>query len=152
MNDVIVPGSNVQMHYSLRLEDGTLVESSYGAEPVEFEMGDGTLINGLERALYGLATGAQQSIRISPKEGYGERDEQRIHLLPRANFDVDMPVDAGTIISFEMPSGEEVPGMIIAADNETVQVDFNHPLAGHEVIFEVDVLAVNTPVANDDES
>ena len=152
MSDVIVPGSSVRMHYALRLEDGTLVESSYGAEPVEFEMGDGTLINGLERALYGLAASAQQSIRISPKEGYGERDTDRIHMLPRAHFDPGMPVDPGTIISFEMPSGDEVPGMIVAANSETVQVDFNHPLAGHEVIFEVDVLAVHTPVANDDES
>ena len=152
MSDVIVPGSSVRMHYALRLEDGTLVESSYGAEPVEFEMGDGTLITGLERALYGLAAGAQQSIRISPKEGYGERAADRVHSLPRAHFDVGMPMDAGTIISFELPSGEEVPGMIIAADNETAQVDFNHPLAGHEVIFEVDVLAVHTPVANDDEA
>ncbi len=152
MSSVIVPGSTVRMHYALRLEDGTLVESSYGAEPIEFEMGDGTLISGLERALYGLTTGAQQSIRISPKEGYGERDADRIHSLPRAHFDAEMPVDSGTIISFEMPSGEEVPGMIVAADSEAVQVDFNHPLAGHEVIFEVVVLAVHTPVANDDES
>ena len=151
MSNVIVPGSTVRMHYTLRLEDGTLVESSFGAEPVEFEMGDGTLITGLERALYGLATGAQQIIRISPKEGYGERDAERIHMLPRAHFDAEMPVDSGTIISFEMPSGDEVPGMIVAADNETVKVDFNHPLAGHEVIFEVDVLAVHTLVANDDE-
>jgi len=152
MSDVIVPGSSVRMHYALRLEDGTLVESSYGAEPVEFEMGDGTLITGFERALYGLAAGAQQSIRISPQEGYGERAADRLHSLPRAHFDAEMPMDAGTIISFELPSGEEVPGMIISADNETAQVDFNHPLAGHEVIFEVDVLAVHTPVANDDES
>ena len=152
MSDVIVPGSSIRMHYALRLEDGTLVESSYGAEPIEFEVGDGTLITGLERALYGLATGAHQSIRISPKEGYGERETQRAHSLPRAQFNADMPMDAGSIISFELPSGEEVPGMIVAADSETVQVDFNHPLAGHEVIFEVDVLAVYTPVANDDES
>ena len=73
MSDAIVPGSSIRMHYALRLEDGTLVESSYGAEPVEFEMGDGTLISGLERALYGLTIGAHQSIRISTKEGYGER-------------------------------------------------------------------------------
>lgn len=151
MSNVIVPGSSVRMHYALRLEDGTLVESSHDMEPIEFEMGDGTLINGLERALYGLAAGAQQSIRISPKEGYGERDADRLHRLPRVHFDTDMPVDAGTIISFELPSGEEVPGMIVAADGETVQVDFNHPLAGHEIIFEVNVLAVHTPVANDDE-
>lgn len=152
MNDVIVPGSNIRMHYALRLEDGTLVESSYGAEPVEFEMGDGTLISGLERALYGLAAGAQQSIRISPQEGYGERATDRVHSLPRAHFEAEMPMEPGTIISFELPSGEEVPGMIIAADSATAQVDFNHPLAGHEIIFEVHILAVHTPVANDDTS
>lgn len=151
MFDQIIPGSTVRMHYALRLENGTAVESSYGAEPLEFVMGDGTLITGLERALYGLRPGAQQTLRISPKEGYGERDDERVHQLPRAHFDAEMPVEPGTIISFELPSGEEVPGMIVGADSESVQVDFNHPLAGHEIIFEVDVLTVQTPLANDEE-
>lgn len=151
MFDSIVPGSTVRMHYALRLEDGTAVESSYEGEPVEFVMGDGMLITGLERALYGLQPGAQQTLRISPKEGYGERDSDRVHPLPRAQFDAALPIEPGTIISFALPSGEEVPGMIISADNEMVQVDFNHPLAGHEVIFEVDIIAVQTPVANEEE-
>jgi FKBP-type peptidyl-prolyl cis-trans isomerase SlpA len=152
IHDVIVPGSKVRMHFSLQLDDGTLVESSMGGEPIEFEMGDGTLIAGLERALYGLKSGDQQTIRIGPEEGYGVRDPAHVHELRRADFPADFPVEPGLVVGFDLPSGEQVPGTIVAVHADTVRVDFNHPLAGREVIFAVEVLEVQTVVANEDET
>ncbi len=138
----IMPGSRVTMHYSITLHDGTVADSSYGDEPMEFVMGDGTLLEGLERALYGLAPGQQQVLQIPPQEGFGFRDPENVHTMARAEFKDDMPLAPGVIIEFATPSEVLVPGMIREVAVDTVQVDFNHPLAGHEITFKVDILAV----------
>jgi FKBP-type peptidyl-prolyl cis-trans isomerase SlpA len=152
MNSVIVPGSTVRMHFSLQLEDGTVVETSRPGDPVEFEMGDGTLIGGLERALYGLKTGDKQTLRISPQEGYGMRDPAHVHVLKRDSFDAELALEPGLVMGFELPTGEYVHGTVVSFDADEVRVDFNHPLAGREVKFEVEILDVETQVvANEDD-
>ncbi len=151
MSGVIVPGSRVRMHFTLRLDDGTEVESSRNGEPVEFEIGDGALIQGLERALFGLKAGDKQTLRISPAEGYGERDPAHVHTLKREVFDADINLEPGLVMGFELPDGEYLHGTVQSFDVSEVQVDFNHPLAGRDIIFEVDILSVETQhVANDD--
>lgn len=146
---MIVPGSQVRMHFTLRLDDGTEVETSTHGAPIDFEMGDGTLITGLERALYGLKTGDRQTLRISPEEGYGARDPENIYNIKRDMFENELPVEPGVVMGFELPSGEEVHGTIVSIDANDIRVDFNHPLAGREVIFEVEILDVeNQTVAN----
>lgn len=149
---VIVPGSHVKMHYVLRLDDGTVAEDSHTHGPVEFDMGDGSLIPGLERALFGLKTGDRQTLRISPREGYGARNPEHVHTMPRSAFPTDFPVEPGLVIGFDLPDGEHAPGTILSVEGDQVRVDFNHPLAGREIVFDVEVLDVETPVvANDDE-
>jgi FKBP-type peptidyl-prolyl cis-trans isomerase SlpA len=141
------------MHFSLRLEDGTEVETSRPGDPVEFEMGDGTLIGGLERALYGLKCGDRQTLRVSPAEGYGARDPAHVHTLKRDAFVSDLNLEPGLVMGFELPTGEYVHGTVVSFDANEVHVDFNHPLAGREVIFEVEILAVETQVvANEDDA
>ena len=136
----IGPGSEVLMHFTLSLPDGTVADSTREGEPLRFVMGDGTLIEGLELVLYGLKQGDRQCLSIEPRDAFGFPDEENIHTMPRSEFPADMQLEAGLIISFTTPSGEEVPGAIRKIKDDEVVIDFNHPLAGNEIIFDVEIL------------
>lgn len=145
----IGPGSQVTMNFTLSFSDGTIADSNAPGEPLSFAMGDGSLINGLEMAITGLKVGDRHRVEIDPLNGFGYSDPDNIHHLPRDEFSSDLPVDPGTVISFSTPSGEEIPGTIIEVNDNEVTVDFNHPLAGHDVIFEVEILDVQPPQGTD---
>lgn len=143
--DSIQPGSEVCMHYTLRLEDGMEVDTSRGGEPMCFTMGDGSLIQGLELVLYGLRAGERQDILISPQDAFGFPEDENIHTMARSDFDAGLELREGLIIEFTTPSGEITPGAIRAIEGDVVTVDFNHPLAGHSIRFEVEILSVRPP-------
>jgi FKBP-type peptidyl-prolyl cis-trans isomerase SlpA len=138
----IGPGSEVLMHFTLSLADGTVADSTCEGQPLRFVMGDGTLIEGLELVLYGLKVGDRQCLSIGPRDAFGFPAGENIHTMPRSEFPAEMQLEPGMIISFSTPSGEEVPGAIQEIKGDEVVVDFNHPLAGHEVIFDVEILEV----------
>lgn len=142
MNIPIGMDSSVIMHLSLTLEDGTVAESTFGEEPLSFTMGDGTLVRGLELGLYGLRPGDTQRLELYPEQAFGLRNPDKIHSMPRADFDDEMVLEPGVIIGFETPDGEEIPGSVLSVSDESVEVDFNHPLAGHTVIFDVEIIDV----------
>jgi FKBP-type peptidyl-prolyl cis-trans isomerase SlpA len=143
----ITIGSSVTMHFSLTLAGGMQVESSFGDEPVSFVLGDGSLDKGLELALIGLRAGERQKLTLMPGQAFGERDESAIQAVPTSRFPADMKLEVGQIIGFTGENGEEIAGAIVAIDDEEVTVDFNHPLAGREIDFEVQILAVENPSA-----
>jgi len=140
-------GSSVTMHFSLALADGMLVESSFDDQPLSFVLGDGSLDKGLELALIGLRAGARQRLTLMPGQAFGERDESAIQLVPKSRFPEDMNLEAGQIIGFAGENGEEVAGAIVAIEDQEVSVDFNHPLAGREISFDVQILNVENPSA-----
>ena len=142
--------STVTLHLSLTLEDGTVAESTFGDEPLEFTMGDGTLVHGLELALYGLMPGDVQRLELYPQQTFGERDPANIHAVPRADFDPGITLKPGVIVGFETDAGDELAGAILVLDEESVEVDFNHPLAGHTIVFDVEIIDV-VPADADDE-
>lgn len=142
MNYPISPESTVTLHLSLGLEDGTVAESTFEDEPLTFTMGDGTLVEGLELGLYGLQAGTNQRLVLEPEQAFGLHDPAKLQQLPRAEFPTELALEPGIIIGFDTPSGEELPGTIISLTDETVEVDFNHPLAGRVVVFEVEIIAV----------
>ena len=141
--DRITSDSKVVMHYRITLEDGTEADSSFGEEPLHFTIGDGSLSEALEQVLIGLECGTRETIDLSPEQAFGYPDTANIHEMPRSEFSDDMTLEPGVIIGFTTPSGEELPGMVLEADDETVKVDFNHPLAGHNLKFEVEILEVD---------
>jgi len=145
----ISPGSRVRMHYTITLADGTVADSTREGEPLEFTMGDGTLIEGLELALYGLKTGEQQTVTLEPRQTFGYPDPDNVHKLPRSEFPAGMTPEEGQIVAFSTPSGEAIPGAIMEVNDEEVTVDFNHPLAGHEIRFDVEILAIEPPPAEE---
>lgn len=141
----IGPGSEVTMHFTLALEDGTVADATVDGEPMTFNMGDGTMIQGLEMVLYGLKSGDKQSLSIDPRDTFGYPEEDNIHNMSLKDFPGDMKLEEGMIVSFNTPSGDEVPGAIMEISKDEVKVDFNHPLAGHEVVFTVEILDVKHP-------
>ena len=134
--------STVTLHLSLMLEDGTVAESTFDAEPLTFTMGDGTLVHGLELGLYGLRPGDRQRLTLYPEQAFGLRDPGKVHRLPRADFGADIELEPGLIVGFETPEGEELPGAVLSLDADSVEVDFNHPLAGRNIIFDVEIIDV----------
>lgn len=143
-NTPIKTGSRVMLHFSLRLKDGTIADSSRGGDPVEWVIGSGEIIDGLENCLLGLKVGDQRRFELKSEDAYGPAMEDVIYNLPRTMFPSDMELEPGQVIGFEIPSGEEIPGTIIEVNESEVQVDFSHPLAGHDLIFDVEVLSVNS--------
>jgi len=135
-------GSTVTLHLALTLEDGSVAESTFDEGPLTFTMGDGTLVHGLELALYGLRPGDTQRLALYPEQAFGAHDPQRIHRLPRAVFPADIELTPGNIIAFDTPEGEEIAGTLLSLDDRTVEVDLNHPLAGRRVIFDVEIIDV----------
>jgi FKBP-type peptidyl-prolyl cis-trans isomerase SlpA len=131
------------MHFSLTLEDGTVAEDSFNAEPLQFTMGDGSLNEGLELGLYGMQAGDEEILHMSPEQTFGFHDPDNIHEMARSDFDADMPLEEGMIIAFNTPAGDELPGMIKQVLTDTVTVDFNHPLAGHDLIYRVKILDIS---------
>ena len=138
----IGPGTRVRMHFALSLTDGTLAYSSFDEEPLELDWGDGTLRPGLELAVLGLNGGDEQTLTLLPEQAYGLHDEALVHDMPRGDFPDLVAPKVGQIIAFHSPSGEDIAGTILAVDDDTVRVDFNHPLAGREVVFRVKILSV----------
>ena len=143
MSETIQAGSSVLINYTLAIEDGTVVESTEGTDPLRFLLGDGTLIEGLEAVLIGMKVGERQCMQLAAVEAFGFADETNVHMLTRDKFPEDMPLEKDLVVGFTTPSGEEVPGRIMEMpDDDLVIVDFNHPLAGHAVTFDVEVMAI----------
>ncbi len=143
MTDTINMRSLVLMHYSIALTNGSEIESSFDDEPVEITMGDSDVTDGMELAIFGLKEGDSQTLALTPEQGFGIRDEDNIHEMPLSDFPKDLLPEVGLSYSFESPDGSEIPGTVISLKNNSAEIDFNHPLAGHEIIFTVKILGVN---------
>jgi FKBP-type peptidyl-prolyl cis-trans isomerase SlpA len=140
MNLVNVPvseGTRVYLNFSVSLEDGSEVDTNFGGDPVDFVIGDGSLLPGFERLIFGMAGGERQMFTVSPENAFGQPNDNNLQYLPRDQFDDDMELEIGLVFSFADASGSELPGMIISFDGEEVTVDFNHPLAGRTILFDV---------------
>jgi len=143
MNDEINMHSLVLMHYSIALTNGEIIESSFDDEPVEITMGHDDITDGMELALFGLKEGDTQTLTLTPEQGFGFRDENNIHEMPLSDFPEDLPPEVGLSYSFESPDGGEIPGTVVSLKDDTVEIDFNHPLADHEIVFSVEIIGIN---------
>ena len=136
------------MHYSLGLTNGTIIESSFEDEPVEVEMGSGILTEGMELALYGLEVGDKQTLTLTPEQGFGLRDDDNVHMMPLSDFPQDLNPEPGLVFVFETPDGEEIPGTVLSIKDSEAEVDFNHPLAGQELVFTVEIIDIDNTHSN----
>lgn len=131
----------VTMEYTVKV-DGEVVDSSDDHEPIEFLQGHGQVISGLEKQLYGMAVGESKSFVVAARDGYGERDPDAIADIPRGEFPKDIPLEPGVELQMEDEDGDVMNAVIVSAGDQTVQLDFNHPLAGKELHFSIQVIGL----------
>ena len=135
----VAAGTRVTLNFSLSLEDGSEVDSNFGRDAVSFAMGDGSLLPGFEACLVGMAPGERKLFSLAPADAFGEAQDDNIQSLPRSSFDEDAELSLGLVFNFADAAGGEVPGVVAAFDDETVTVDFNHPLAGRTILFDAQI-------------
>ena len=136
------PQTRITLHFAVRLMDGTEMDSTFGGEPASFSWGDESLLPGFERALLGLRAGDRRSVYLDAESGFGDHNEQNVLQYRRDTFADQSKLEVGLVMGFTDASGSEVPGMVAALDEEWVTVDFNHPLAGRDLTFEVEIIKV----------
>lgn len=130
-------GTRVFLNFSVSLEDGSEVDTNFGGDPVDFVVGDGSLLPGFERLLFGMSAGERQLFTVAPENAFGQPNDNNVQYLPRGQFDDEIELEIGLVYSFADASGGELPGMVIAYDDDEVTVDFNHPLSGRTILFDV---------------
>ncbi len=141
----IKKGSRVTLYYTLSLADGKVADTTKKNEPLTIVLGESDLIPAFEHRLLGLRAGDKRRFEVPCMEAYGPSEVDNVHALPREEFPPEMKLESGLVIGFETPSGEEVPGTILEVSEKEVAVDFSHPLAGHDLVFEVEILDVKPP-------
>ena len=138
MNKVTVgEGTRVHLNFSISLEDGSEVDTNFGDESVSFVVGDGSLLPGFERLLFGMSPGERQMFVVSPENAFGQPNDDNVQSVSRDQFDDDIDLQIGLVYAFNDAGGGELPGMIISFDDNEVSVDFNHPLSGRTILFDV---------------
>ncbi len=142
MSKQIAPNSEVLMHFTITLSDGSAADSTkVSGKPARFCMGDGSLTDNFEKCLLGLNEGQEAKFTLAPEDAFGQPNPDNIYHLDRSKFTEEAPQE-GAIMLFAQPDGSEIPGIIRTVTDASVTVDFNHPLAGQQVTFEVEVLEV----------
>ena len=140
--EIIGQGKVVTFHYTLRDNDGEELDSSAGRDPLEYLHGAGNIVPGLERQMEGQVVGYSAKLTVVPDEGYGERSDEAVHEVPRSQFPEEVELQPGMMFGVQGPEGQVTPAWVEAVADESVTLDFNHPLAGKTLHFEVTVEAL----------
>lgn len=135
-------GDTVQVHYTGRLDDGTVFDSSLEREPLEFEVGGGMVIEGFDAAITGMAVGETKSVRIPCGQAYGERRPELAISVQRSQIPPDITPEIGMTLSIRLEDGSTPHVHISAMDEETITLDANHPLAGQDLLFELALVKI----------
>ncbi len=133
----------VKVHYTGRLEDGTTFDSSEESAPLEFTIGRGQVIPGFEQAVVGMQVGESKTVRIPAEQAYGEHHPQLVANLGRDDVPADMELQIGNQLEVTQEDGEKFLVMVAGLTDDSVTLDANHPLAGKELIFDIDLLEIN---------
>ncbi|EKE80831.1 FKBP-type peptidyl-prolyl cis-trans isomerase [Idiomarina xiamenensis] len=137
-------GLEVVMHFTIRLSDGSVADSTLASgKPARFRMGDGNLTDNFERCLVGLRQGDKREFELQPEDAFGQPNPDNYYQVDASRFSDDTKAEVGAIIAFTQPDGTDLPGIVRAVENGQVTIDFNHPLAGQTLTFEVDILGVS---------
>ena len=137
----IGPGTRVTLTFTLGLESGEMVDST-GDKAANFVVGDGNLLPGFEHALFGMKAGDATELKIPAEEAFGEPNEDNVQRIKRSSFQSNMALTEGLMMSFSDAQNTELPGVIVGIDDDYVDVDFNHPLAGKTILFDVAIINV----------
>ncbi|MFN2113047.1 MAG: peptidylprolyl isomerase, partial [Anaerolineales bacterium] len=148
MTDTVQDNFVVTLDYTLIVED-EVMESTQDGEPIEFIQGIGQIIPGLEEALYGMTVGEGKTVVVEPDDAYGDYDPDSLQVARKEEFSEEIPLDVGTFLDLMDDEDEILSAQIIDADEDTVTLDFNHPLAGKTLTFEITVSGLRPATAEE---
>lgn len=139
----IAQGKQVELHFALKLADGQVVDTTFDRAPAVLKVGDGNLPEGFEELIIGLQAGDKKSFVVPPEKAFAQPNPNNIQHMKRSDFAADMELEEGMIVSFADANKAELPGVIKKIEDQAVVVDFNHPLAGKELTFDVEIINVS---------
>ncbi len=144
MENTVKNGDNVSVHYKGTLDDGSVFDSSHTREqPITFQVGSGQVIPGFEEAVVGMIPGSTKNVTIEPNQAYGPRNEEAVQVVPKTAFPPGYPFQVGQPVQGTGANGEQMAATISSEDQFTVTLDLNHPLAGKNLNFELDLVSIN---------
>ncbi|HET8797174.1 MAG TPA: peptidylprolyl isomerase [Thermoanaerobaculia bacterium] len=135
-------GDVVHVHYRGTLDDGTVFDSSEGSDPISFTVGSGEVIPGFEQAIEGMAAGDRKTQRIEAGEAYGERRDELVFTVSREQIPPDTEIAIGDVLRIGFPDGSSAAVQVAAMDEGTVTLDANHPLAGKDLTFDLELVKI----------
>jgi len=135
-------GDKVKVHYHGKLTNGNTFDSSEGREPLEFEIGGGMVIAGFDDGVTGMIIGEKKTVNIPADQAYGPKQEEMIMEFPKDRFPVDMVLEVGQQLNMNNGSGQNFPVVIVEIKEEVVILDANHPLAGEELVFDLEMVQI----------
>lgn len=135
-------GDTVRIHYTGTLADGSTFDSSAGRDPLEFTVGSGQIIPGLDKALPGMTIGEKKKVEIAADEAYGQPNPEAIQKVPREHVPDDIPLEVGGQLQVQTPTGQVMPVTVTEVTEEEVTLDANHPLAGKDLTFDFEVVEI----------
>lgn len=135
-------GSTVQVHYKGTLKDGEMFDSSEGRQPLEFVVGSGQVINGFDKAVRDMNVGEKKTVNIPVEEAYGERTQEALISIPRSEFPADIEPETGMELQMSDDQGHVFPVIVAQVEEDHVVLDANHPLAGHDLTFDITLVGV----------
>ncbi|MGI3165056.1 FKBP-type peptidyl-prolyl cis-trans isomerase [Pseudooceanicola sp. 200-1SW] len=135
-------GDTVRIHYTGTLTDGTTFDSSAGRDPLEFTVGSGQIIPGLDKAIPGMAVGDTQKVEIPCTEAYGERNPDAMQQVPRDAIPAEIPLEMGLQLQMQTPQGQAIPVTVVEITDEAVTLDANHMLAGKDLVFDIEMVEI----------
>ena len=138
----VKPGDTVRIHYTGTLADGSTFDSSAGRDPLEFTVGSGQIIPGLDIALPGMAVGDNKVVEVPCAQAYGEADPNARQAVPRAEIPADIPLDLGTQLQVQTPTGQVMQVVVAEVTDTEVTLDANHPLAGRDLTFAIELMDI----------
>jgi peptidylprolyl isomerase len=142
MKMAIQSGDTVSVHYTGRIENGEIFDSSQGRRPLSFTVGAGQLIRGFDEAVVGMLAGDTKTVTIPPEMGYGPRREELVVDIPRDTVPEGMELEKGMRLELVDPQGNKIPAEVFEILDEVVKMDLNHFLAGKTLVFEIEILEV----------
>ena len=135
-------GDRVRVHYTGRMDDGEVFDSSAGGTPLAFTIGQGQVIRGFEHGVIGMAAGEARTVHIPCADAYGEHNSDGVMEVPRHEFPPDLELEIGARVEGQQADGHAVAFTIVAATDAAVTLDANHPLAGKDLTFELTLVSI----------
>lgn len=135
-------GDSVKVHYTGKLKDGTIFDSSEGREPLAFEVGAGQMIKGFDAAVDGMEVGDSKTAEIPAAEAYGEARQDLMFDVPKTNLPEDLKPEVGQQLAMTQPDGQQVPVTVAKVEEDKVIIDANHQLAGKDLIFDIQLVEI----------